>query len=106
MSEIDACSDSILQVTGRGVVLRLHPDDTKGSRHQRFVVQLADGDTVLIVHNIDLVSRIESLAEGDTVTFCGEYKWNDRGGLVHWTHADPDSEYPDGWLEHNGQRYE
>lgn len=105
---VDASSnnDSGLQVEGHGEVLRLLSDDNHGSRHQRFVLELPSGDTILLVHNIDLSPRIEPIEVGDAVKFYGEYKWNAQGGLVHWVHADPDSDHVDGWIKHNGQVYQ
>ena len=78
-----------VQVQGSGHVTRILPDDNSGSRHQRFIVGLASGQTVLVAHNIDLASRVAALKTGDLVEFYGEYEWNERGGVVHWTHRDP-----------------
>lgn len=89
-----------------GTVVRILADDNEGSRHQRFILELGSGQTVLVAHNIDLAPRIDSLKIGDTVLFHGQYETNDRGGVVHWTHHDPRGEHPAGWLEHNGRRYE
>ncbi|HMN45594.1 MAG TPA: DUF3465 domain-containing protein [Povalibacter sp.] len=97
---------SNLQIRAQGVVRKLLSDDRQGSRHQRFLLELGSGQTLLIAHNIDLAPRIESLREGDTVAFFGEYEWNDKGGVIHWTHRDPQGRHPDGWLEHNGRRYQ
>ena len=36
----------------------------------------------------------------------GEYEWNARGGVVHWTDRDPSGRGPGGWLEHQGRRYQ
>ncbi len=94
------------QVQGRGMVLRILPDDNEGSRHQRFILELPSGRTVLVAHNIDLAPRIPALQTGDTVGFYGEFETNDRGGVIHWTHHDPQNRHPHGWLEHNGSRYE
>ncbi|NKF21251.1 DUF3465 domain-containing protein [Solimonas marina] len=94
-----------LQVRGGGHVVAILRDDTQGSRHQRFVLRLDSGQTVLIVHNIDLAPRIDDLAEGDLVTFSGEYIWNPQGGLVHWTHHDPAGRHADGWLQHGSRIY-
>lgn len=71
-----------------GIVRRLLSDDNDDSRHQRFVLDLRNGQTVLIAHNIDLADRIP-LGLGDRIRFRGMYEWNDLGGLVHWTHRDP-----------------
>src|SRR5262245_30079104 len=80
---------SNVQVQGSGRVSKVLADDNDGSRHQRFIVRLASGQTVLIAHNIDLADRVTALQEGDSVEFCGEYEWNAKGGIVHWTHRDP-----------------
>jgi hypothetical protein len=93
-------------VEGEGTVSRILSDDNAGSRHQRFVVRLASGQTVLIQHNIDLAPRIENLNIGDTVSFSGEYIWNEQGGLIHWTHHDPAGRHKGGWIKHRGQTYE
>ncbi|MEL6247694.1 MAG: DUF3465 domain-containing protein [Cyanobacteria bacterium J06648_16] len=98
---------SDVMVEASGTVERLLPDDTIGSRHQRFIVRVGRNHTVLISHNIDpdIGQRIAGIRVGDTVRFRGEYEWNDLGGIIHWTHRDPDQEHPDGWIEHNGVRY-
>lgn len=95
-----------LQVSGRGRVEKILPDDNDGSRHQRFILRLESGQTLLVSHNIDLAPRIESLGEGDTVSFYGEYEWNSKGGVIHWTHHDPQGRHPAGWIKHGGQTYQ
>ncbi len=95
---------SDVMVTVSGSVERSLPDDDEGSRHQRFVLALAGGHTVLVAHNIDLADRVP-LRAGDAVTVCGEYEWTERGGTVHWTHHDPGGRREGGWIEHEGQRY-
>jgi hypothetical protein len=101
-----ARTDSGAQVSGNGRVSRILSDDKDGSRHQRFVLDMPSGQTVLIAHNIDLAPRISGLSEGDDVFFHGEYEWNTEGGIVHWTHRDPNGRHVGGWLKHNGQRYD
>ena len=95
---------SNVQVTGAGVVLRLLADDNDGSRHQRFILRLADGQTVLVAHNIDLAPRLKAIARDDTLRFSGEYEWNENGGVIHWTHRDPAGRHTAGWLEHDGHK--
>ncbi|HVF36167.1 MAG TPA: DUF3465 domain-containing protein [Candidatus Saccharimonadia bacterium] len=93
------------QVRGSGEVERILADDRDGSRHQRFIVRLDSGGTVLVAHNIDLAPRVESLDVGDTVSFAGEYEWNERGGVLHWTHRDPRGSHAAGYIEHEGRTY-
>ena len=81
------------------------PDDTEGLRHQRMLVAVAGGGTVLIAHNIDVATRIVA-REGDTITFKGIYIWNDRGGVVHWTHRDLGGRQPAGWVKVNGVTFQ
>jgi hypothetical protein len=97
---------SNLQIAGQGEVVKLLPDDHDGSRHQRFIVRLDSGRTLLVAHNIDLAQRIDALRAGDTVAFYGEYEWNPRGGVIHWTHHDPQGYHPAGWIKHDGQTYQ
>jgi hypothetical protein len=95
-----------LQVAGQGTVVKLLADDTNGSRHQRFIVRLASGRTLLVSHNIDLAPRIDALRAGDTVAFEGEYEWNPKGGVIHWTHHDPQGRHAAGWIRHAGRTYQ
>lgn len=97
---------SDIQVEGEGIVAKILADDNEGSRHQRFVVRLASGQTVLVAHNIDLAPRISSLREGDPVSFHGEYEWNSKGGVIHWTHHDPAGRHRAGWIKHNGKTFQ
>lgn len=116
-SNSQAAQDKILQdaftartnnllVTGRGTVIKTLADDTKGSQHQRFIIKTTSGQTLLIAHNIDLAPRINHLNIGDHVEFKGEYEWNKKGGIIHWTHHDPRGKHPDGWLQHQERLYQ
>ncbi len=95
-----------VQVVGQGKVFKLLTDDYKGSRHQRFLIELAGGQTLLVAHNIDLAPRLNQLNTGDTVDFNGVYEWNAQGGVIHWTHHDPAGRHEAGWLKHNGKTYQ
>jgi hypothetical protein len=88
-----------------GVVVHLLPDDTEGSQHQLFLVELANDITLKVAHNIDLAPRVP-VERGDWIAFYGEYEWNDKGGVIHWTHHDPAGRHPDGWLLHRGETYQ
>ncbi|MBD2102337.1 DUF3465 domain-containing protein [Leptolyngbya sp. FACHB-261] len=93
---------SNIQVLVLGRVVSLLPDDLNGNRHQRFIVELANSQTLLIAHNIDIAPRISRLRVGDELYIYGEYEWNREGGVIHWTHRDPDRRHVDGWIERNG----
>lgn len=96
---------SDVPVEGEGRVTRVLSDDVDGRRHQRFIVRLASGQTLLVAHNIDIAPRINGLKEGDSVGFKGEYVWNEEGGVIHWTHHDPEGRHAAGWIKHNGKTF-
>ena len=97
---------SDLQVMGRGTVVKVLSDDLEGSRHQRFILKIPNGPSLLVAHNIDLAPRVDGLRKGDSVEFFGEYEWNAKGGVLHWTHDDPAGRHKDGWLKLNGRTYQ
>lgn len=97
---------SNLQVRASGQVVAVLADDNEGSRHQKFILKLSNGQTVLVAHNIDLAPRIANIAKGDTVEFFGEYEYSDKGGVIHWTHHDPANKHVGGWLKHQGRTYQ
>ncbi len=99
-------STSGAKMGGEGVVVRVLADDNVGSRHQRFILRLDSGQTLLIAHNIDIASRIEALKSGDRVEFYGQYEASPEGGVIHWTHHDPDGNHVPGWLKSNGMVYQ
>lgn len=91
-------------VEGVGTVKKILPDDNKGSRHQKFLVTISAEQILLFAHNIDL-SPVVPLAVGDTIEFRGEYVYNPKGGVMHWTHRDPNQKIEGGWIKHNSQTY-
>jgi len=97
---------SNVQVEGEGIVIKQLPDDLQGDRHQRILLRLASGGTLLIAHNIDLAPRLEGLREGETVQFYGVFEWNEKGGVVHWTHYDPKGHHLGGWLKYRGRTFQ
>jgi hypothetical protein len=94
------------QITTTGVVVRILPDDRDGSRHQRFIIRVDRGETLLVAHNIDLAPRLEGLGIGERVRVSGEFAWNPRGGTLHWTHHDPQGRHVPGYIEWRGRRYQ
>jgi hypothetical protein len=92
-------------IEGTGIVRRMVRDDNDGSRHQRFVLDMRNGQTVLIAHNIDLAERVP-VGIGDRIRFRGMYEWNDLGGLVHWTHRDPLGVEDGGYVKFRRRTYQ
>lgn len=85
-------------------VIKLLKDDLKGSRHQKFLIQADRNLTLLVSHNIDLAPRVP-LKVKDRISLQGRYEWNNRGGVIHWTHHDPKGKKAGGWISLNGKKY-
>jgi hypothetical protein len=96
---------SEIQVQGQGAVTQLLSDDLENDRHQRFILRLKSGQTLLMAHNIDIAPRLVDLEIGGTVIFFGQYEWNSQGGLIHWTHHDPNRKHINGWLKYMNETY-
>lgn len=95
------------QVEAEGTVVVLLADDTDETPHQRFLVELSNDITVKIAHNTK-ISPYLPLKVGDKIRFHGEYEYNDKGGVVHWTHRTlgTRNKHPHGWLLHKGKKYD
>jgi hypothetical protein len=91
-------------LTTQGKVIKLLKDDTKGHQHQKFLIKLSPDITLLVAHNMDLAPRVP-LKKGDTIKIRGRYEWNNRGGVIHWTHHDPKGRKKDGWIYHKNKYY-
>jgi hypothetical protein len=93
-----------VMIEGVGKVMRILADDREGSRHQRFILLMESGQTLLVSHNIDLAERVP-IRPGDRLEVRGQYEWNDRGGVVHWTHHDPEGRRNGGWIRFGNREY-
>ncbi len=93
------------EVTGKAVVQELLPDDLEGLKHERFLLRLSNGTTVLVAHDISYAPRVP-LEEGDSIVIQGEYIWNEKGGVIHWTHRSNTPRHEGGWIDCHGTRYE
>jgi hypothetical protein len=96
---------SDVQVSGKGVVIKQLKPDNKGSRHQKFLVRINAQQMLLFAHNIDLAPEVP-LQVGDEISFYGEYVYNPKGGIIHWTHHAPRNDHEAGWISLNGKKYQ
>jgi hypothetical protein len=96
-----------VELTISGTVDRVLSDQNGPSGpHERFIVRLTNVRmTVLIEHNLSIAPRVP-VAVGETVVVHGEYVWNAQGGLVHFTHHDPDRSHLGGYIMYGGKRYD
>jgi len=90
-------------VTAKGKVIKVLEDDHKGAHHQRFVIKVPSGGTVLIAHNVEQAYRA-NIKIGDEVEAKGNYVWNKYGGLLHNTHHADRSEHDYGYIIFVGKR--
>lgn len=95
-----------IQVEGEGLITKVLKDDLEGIRHQRLLVKVNNQQTILITHNINLAIRIANPQIGQLVKFKGEYIWNKKGGVIHWTHKDPRGKHDPGWLIYQNKYYQ
>jgi hypothetical protein len=98
---------SNVEVTADGSVLTLFPDRQSSTGiHEQFILRLAGSDiTVEVEHNISIGARVP-LTEGDRLIVHGEYIWNAKGGLIHFTHHDPQGKHEAGYIKDKGQTYD
>jgi len=105
-----AAHRSKIEVTASGSVARILGTRVGPSgAHEGFLLHLRGsagrGLTVRIEDNVDLTGPIP-LAAGDTVEVRGEYIYDPRGGLIHYTHLDPRGRHAAGYVRVNGKIYD
>ncbi|MBX9693137.1 MAG: DUF3465 domain-containing protein [Cyanobacteria bacterium] len=103
---IDAQSRQLrrVEVVTSAQVWRLLPTDNNGLRHQKFLIRLNNGTTVLVANDLTM-GQMVPVQPGDVVEIKGEYIWTKRGGVLHWTHRS-DSAHPSGWIRLGDQTYQ
>ena len=94
-------------MTADATVVRLLADRTSSTgTHEQFIIKLASADiTIEVEHNISIATRAP-VKEGDHVIVHGEYIWNSQGGLIHFTHHDPQGTHEGGYIQDGGTTYD
>jgi hypothetical protein len=100
---------SHVEVTADGSVARvLGLRQGPTGLHEGFLLHLrgaeGHGLTVRVEDNVDITGRIP-LVSGDDVEVRGEYIYDPRGGLIHYTHHDPRGHHSSGYVRVNGRVY-
>jgi len=100
---------SHIEVTASGSVARILGERPGPSGvHEGFLLHLRGSEgrglTVRVEDNVDLTGPIP-MRTGDDVTVRGEYIYDPRGGLIHYTHRDPRNRHPGGFVRVNGRLY-
>ena len=86
-------------------VLKVLSDDVQGDKHQRLILKVLNSNiTLLLAHNIDIAPRVPVI-KGDIILVHGQYEWNEKGGIIHWTHRDIKNKHPNGWVDYKNKRY-
>lgn len=88
-------------------MVTIFPDRSSSSGvHEQFIIRLSSGEITLEVeHNISIARRVP-VNLGDRVVVHGEYIWNSKGGLIHFTHHDPQGTHEGGYITDNGATYD
>jgi hypothetical protein len=94
-----------VELTVRAKVKKILPTDTEGLPHERFLLELSNRTTVLVAHDLKMAPSVP-IQEGDMPIIRGEYIWNERGGVIHWTHHTDTPRHEGGWIFLNGTRYQ
>ncbi|GAC1300460.1 MAG: hypothetical protein NVSMB19_07050 [Vulcanimicrobiaceae bacterium] len=101
---------SHVEVTAAGSVARLLGTRIgRSGAHEGFLLHLGGaagrGLTVRVEDNVDLTGPIP-LVEGAEVEVRGEYVFDPRGGVVHYTHRDPRGRHIAGYVLVDGKFYQ
>ena len=96
-----------MEVTADATVVRLLEERSSSTgTHERFIIKLTAGDlTIEVEHNIS-IGRRAPVRVGDHVIVHGEYIWNPQGGVIHFTHHDPEGRHEAGYIIDNGTTYD
>lgn len=101
---------SHLEVTAEGsVARRLGTRVGRSGTHEGFLLHLTGaagrGLTVRVEDNVDITGPIP-LTEGAEVEVRGEYIFDRRGGIIHYTHRDPRGRHSAGYVRVNDKFYQ
>jgi hypothetical protein len=106
------CGDYGSQSTNQEVIARGKVADILGTRsgrsgsHEGFLLKL-DGDcdlTLKVETNVSITGPVP-IRRGEIVIVKGEYVYDPLGGILHWTHHDPEGRHIAGYVVSDGKTY-
>src|SRR5579871_4354653 len=100
---------STVEVTATGSVARILGTQLgRSGEHEGFLLHLrgpeGHGLSVKVEDNVDITGPIP-LQTGDDVEVRGEYIYDPRGGILHYTHHDPRGRHSSGYVKVRGRLY-
>ncbi|MDP3509818.1 MAG: DUF3465 domain-containing protein [Candidatus Melainabacteria bacterium] len=94
-----------VELTVTAPIKKLLREEDYREPHQRFLLILSNGTTVLVANDLQY-GTYAPVQEGNVVRIHGEYIWNERGGVLHWTHKSDEPRHESGYIDFNGMRYQ
>ena len=94
-----------VEVTVVAPIEKLLREEDYREPHQRFLLVLSNGTTVLVANDLKY-GTFAPVQAGNIVRIHGEYIWNERGGVLHWTHKSDEPNHEGGYIDFNGMRYQ
>ncbi len=91
-------------VSGR--VIQVLPETKEGAGEQRFIIEIGNGMTLQVVHDVTKAGRIAGIEYGSQATVAGNYIWSLQGGELHDALPRAADQTSGGWIEYAGRRYE
>ncbi len=100
---------SRVEVDASGSVARLLGERSgRYGPHAGFLLHLSGGASHGLTVRVEVNERFTGplpLVAGEPVQVRGEYEFDPRGGVIHWTHRDPRRRHPDGYIVLARHRY-
>lgn len=94
-----------VELTVTAPIKKLLREEDYREPHQRFLLILSNGTTVLVANDLKY-GTFAPVQEGNVVRIHGEYIWNEKGGVLHWTHKSDEPNHESGYIDFNGMRYQ
>ncbi|CAN5587272.1 hypothetical protein BH11CYA1_BH11CYA1_24920 [soil metagenome] len=94
-----------VELTVTAPIEKLLREEDYREPHQRFLLALSNGTSVLVANDLEY-GTFAPVQAGNIVRIKGEYIWNERGGVLHWTHKSDEPRHESGYIDFNGMRYQ